>query len=175
MNGEVLDVVHNYNYLGVKIDDKLSFESFMREKCNKVNMRIHQLSKLRKFITTNVARLIYKQTILPVVEYADQMVESGPMDKIKRLQGLQDKAVKIIDNKAHPEMDISALSTFYRVDPLKERRAEHLCVIMLRFSKNNRYVDNSRPEFHLRNRNKIKFKTVKRVLEKYLKSPFSRI
>ena len=41
LNGEVLDTVHIYNYLGVKLDDKLSFDSFLKEKCNKVNMRIH--------------------------------------------------------------------------------------------------------------------------------------
>ena len=174
LNGEILDIVHIYNYLGVKIDDKLSFEPFLREKCNKVNMRIYQLSKLRKYITINVASLIYKQTILPAIEYADQMVESGPSDKIDRLQVLQEKAVRIIDNKAHPEMDTTLLSNYYRIIPLKERRAEHLCVSMLRLSKDDRYLDNSRPKIHLRNRHKIRFKTFKRVHEKYLKSPISR-
>ena len=174
LNGEILDIVHVYNYLGVKIDDKLSFEPFLKEKCNKVNMRIYQLSRLRKYITRNVASLIYKQTILPVVEYADQMVESGPSDKVDRLQVLQEKAVKIIDNKEHPEMDIPILSNYYRIAPLKERRAEHLCVLMLRRSKDEMYLDNSRPEIHLRNRNKIKFNTFKRIHEKYLRSPISR-
>ena len=102
------------------------------------------------------------------------MVESGPKDKVDRLQVLQEKAVRLIDNNEHPEMDIHILSNYYRIVPLKERRAEHLCLIMLRRSTDTRYLDNSRPEIHLRNRNKIKFKTAKRVHEKFLKSPISR-
>ena len=43
LNGETLDRVYNYNYVGVKIDDKLSFDAFLKEKCNRVNMRIYQL------------------------------------------------------------------------------------------------------------------------------------
>ena len=89
-----MDIVTGYNYLGVTIDDGLSFEGFL--KGNKVNARIYQLSKIRKYITSDIACNIYKQTILPLVEYADLIVESGPPDKIARLQRLQDKAVRII-------------------------------------------------------------------------------
>ena len=173
LNGEVLDTVHHYNYLGVIIDDRLCFDSFLKEKCNKVNMRVYQLSKLRKYITSNVASLIYKQTILPVVEYADQIVDSAPADKIDRLRVLQNNALRIIDNKEHPDLDTTGLSNYYRVTPLKERRAEHLSLVMYRFSKKDKYIERSRPEVDLRNRNKIKFKAHKRVHEKYPKSPLS--
>ena len=80
LNGEILDVVHKYNYLGVIIDDDLTFNSFLNEKYDKVN----QLSRLRKLSTSKIACLIYKQTILPVCEYADEMVESGPTDKVNK-------------------------------------------------------------------------------------------
>ena len=128
-------------------------------------MQIYELTKLRKYITRNVACLIYKQTILPVVEYAD---------KIDRLRTLQDKAIRTIANKEHPCLDIVALSTHYRIAPLQERRADHPSLILYRLSKDDRYIEKRRPEIHLRNRNKIKFKTHKRVYEKYLKSPHPR-
>ena len=109
-----------------------------------------------------------------LVEYADQMVEAGPADKIERLQTLQDRAVRIIDNKEHPKMDKTELSLYYRISPLKERRAEHLSAVMYRLSTDSWYLDIARPEIHLRNQNKIKFKTHNRVHEKYLKSNISR-
>ena len=65
--------VHTYNYLGVEIDDCLTCESFLKQKCNRVNSKVYQLGKLWKFITKDVACLIYKQTILSVIEYADIM------------------------------------------------------------------------------------------------------
>ena len=67
----------------------------------------------------------------------------------------------------------SALLSNYRITPLKEHRAEHLSAVMYLFSKDDKYLDNSRPEINLWNRNKVKLKTFKRVHEKYLKSPFS--
>ena len=78
LSGAQLDIVHSHNYLGVVIDDKLTFEEFLKIKCNKNNVRIYQLGKSRKFLRPNSATLIYKQTILPVIEYADMMIESGP-------------------------------------------------------------------------------------------------
>ena len=173
LNRSQLDTVRNYNYLGVTIDDCLNFDVFLTEKYNKANLRVHQLSKLRKFITSQVANRIYKQTILPVVEYADLMVESGPRDGVTRLQGLQDKALRIIDNKKHPTLDVEGLSHYYRVTPLKSRRAEHLNAFMYGLSKKHEYIEKTRPSINLRSRNKVKFINYKRRYEKYLKSPLS--
>ena len=38
VDGEILDNVHSYNYLGVVVDDMLSFADFVEQKYNKVNM-----------------------------------------------------------------------------------------------------------------------------------------
>ena len=58
-------IVSSDNYLGVILDDQLTFDSFVKEKCNKVNMRVYQPGKMRKYITSNIASLIYKQTVYP--------------------------------------------------------------------------------------------------------------
>ena len=99
LNGERLDTVRTYNYLGVITDDCLTFENFLKEKGNKMNALIYQLGKLRKYVKSDIASLIYKQTILPITEYADLIVDAGPLDKVNRLQRLQDKAIRIIDNE----------------------------------------------------------------------------
>ena len=174
LNDVELDCVHSYNYLGVIIDDKLTFGSFLKEKCGRVNQRIYQLGKMRKFITRNIANLIYKQTILPISEYADLMVESGPKGDIDRLQTLQDKALRIVDNNYHKTLDGDMLSNLYRVMPLKLRRAEHLGLVMYRLSAVDDHIEQPQPYMQLRNTNKIKFKQYKRQHEKYLKSPMSR-
>ena len=90
LRGTKLDSVHSFNYLDVVIDDKLTFNNFVKEKCNKVNLRIYQFSMMRKYITCDIANLICKQTILPISEYADLMMESGPKSDVNKLQDLQD-------------------------------------------------------------------------------------
>ena len=174
LNGTELDIVHCYNYLGVIIDDTLSFTSFLKEKCNKVNARIYQLGRMRKYISNDIASLIYKQTILPICEYADLMVESSPAGNIARLQTLQDRALRIIDNKKHRALDVDVLANLYRITPLKLRRAEHLGLIMYRLSAEDHYIKRNRPNVNLRSNNRIKFIQHNRQYEKYLKSPLSR-
>ena len=40
---EKLDTVNNYNYLGVIIDDRLTFEKILKAKGNKVNSRLYKM------------------------------------------------------------------------------------------------------------------------------------
>ena len=39
-----LDNVYSYNYLGVIVDDMLSFDKFIEDKYNKANFCIHQFN-----------------------------------------------------------------------------------------------------------------------------------
>ena len=71
-----LEEVLSCNYLGVIID-KMLFDRFLKEKCNKINVRLYQLGKLRKFITPDSANIVYKQTIVLLFDYADFLIESG--------------------------------------------------------------------------------------------------
>ena len=78
-------MVYEYNYLGVLIDNTLKFQLFVDDKYNKVNYKIYQLNKIRLYITAEIANTIYKQTILPLMDYGDFMVESGPIARVNRL------------------------------------------------------------------------------------------
>ena len=174
LNGKLLDQVSSYNYLGVSIDDKLTFEKFLKEKYGKVHSRVYQLGKMRKYIGSNTACLIYKQMILSLSDYADVMIKSGPQGDVSRLERLHDRAVKIIDNNVHPNLTVENLMHVYRIRPISQRQDEHLCSLIYRLSKNPTLLEHTRPRVHLRDRRKIKFKTYKRTYEKYLKSPLAR-
>ena len=54
----------------------LSTLLFADSKYNKVNFRVLQLVRMRKYIIEDVALAFYKQMILPFFDYADFMVES---------------------------------------------------------------------------------------------------
>ena len=49
------------------------------------------------------------------------MVESGPMDKITRLQALQEKAIRIVDNNEYRGLGV-VLANHYRLQPLNHHR-----------------------------------------------------
>ena len=74
---EDLENTCRYNYLGVIIDDKLSFNDFVENKDNKTHILVCQLGKLCNYISTSIASLMYKETIiLPLLDYSNFMVES---------------------------------------------------------------------------------------------------
>ena len=52
-------------------------------------MRVYQLGKVRKLITTDTECTTYKQTILPVLDCGDFMTESALKTRYDRLEKLQ--------------------------------------------------------------------------------------
>ena len=57
---------------------------FVDGKYNKVNYKVYQLKRIRPYITVEIANTIYKQTILPLMDYGDFMIESGPIARVLR-------------------------------------------------------------------------------------------
>ena len=104
-----LGYVSSYTYLGVLVDNKLSFDEFVNAKFNKVNFRIIQLIRLRKDITEEIAVTIHKQMIIPLLDYADFLVESASKTKIEKLEKLQEKALICISNVCHEQINVAQL------------------------------------------------------------------
>ena len=62
-------------------------------------LNFYKLKKLRKFQTQKAALLIYKNMILPILEYGDIYMASATKENRKKLQTLQNKALKCALNK----------------------------------------------------------------------------
>ena len=137
-------------------------------------MRVYQLGKMRKYIDSGIANTIYKQTIVPLFDYVDFLMDGGPKYYRDRLTNLHEKAVMIIDCNMHNNVGIKEMEYMYNLQPPSRRRAEHHASIMYRLSKGDCLLDTLRPEIHLRSRKKVKFKYPFRNMQKLLKSPLSR-
>ena len=55
--------------LGLTIDSSLSFKAHIKSVCNKVNVKVSALRRVRKFVPSKVMVNIYKAFILPHLEY----------------------------------------------------------------------------------------------------------
>ena len=174
MGDSTLQNVNTYNYLGVIIDNELLLTEFLKQKCNKINQRLYQFAKMRKFLTSHLANTLYKQVILPLFDYADFLIDGGPMYYIRKIDNLHEKAVKIIDCNKHRIDDLNVLENVYFLERPERWRKEHHCMIKYRLSKFGENIDTYRPTIRLRSRKKVKFKSNKRNLEKILKSPLYR-
>ena len=87
--------VKTFNYLGVILDDQLSFTTYYNYVKRRIENKIFVLSKLRKYIDCKTAILIYKQAILPLAEYAGFVLTSCSIGQRHELQVLQNNALRL--------------------------------------------------------------------------------
>ena len=89
-----------FKYLGVVLDDTLSFNDhvdFVRMKVSKI---LRKFSRIRPSLTLEAANRLYKAMVLRVLDYYDSVWHEcgqGNRDKIERLQR---RAARIVHFKA---------------------------------------------------------------------------
>ena len=71
LNGNILNRVCSYKYLGFILDDHLNFNKHINDMCNILTHKLYILSKIRRYITVEASILIFKTMILPIMEYGD--------------------------------------------------------------------------------------------------------
>ena len=91
---KTLQRAKTYTYLGIKLDEQLSLEKRANSLISKVSNKIYHLSQIRSFITKKAAILIYKNMILPILEYGDIFLHSASQKIRKKLQTLKNKALR---------------------------------------------------------------------------------
>ena len=71
INHCILHRTANYTYLGVTLDEQLSFDLHVKKTISKVSAKLLQLRKIRPYITEKAALLVYKNMVLSITEYRD--------------------------------------------------------------------------------------------------------
>ena len=171
---EDIVTVESFVYLGVNIDNNLNFEKFISGTIGRVQGRLITLARIRKLLDMKTSTLIYKQTILPIIDYVSVLVNSSTQRKISKLQPLQNRAVRVIKKltgyisteemeKLHKELHLKLLG---------ERRKMFMLSLMYKLSKEEDNVERYRPEMLLRTGPKVKMKIAFTNKERVLRSPY---
>ena len=141
INGTALQYVHNFHYLGVKLDDKLNFEAHANECIKMVSYKLYLLTKIRGYIDKEQAITIFKSKIIPYFDYGDIFLYKIQVKTKNTLDRLQNCVLRIVLGKdtryngwrVHQE----AKTPF-----LNDRRICHLENFAYKRHLNERYVDN---------------------------------
>ena len=89
MGGKSLERVDNYKYLGVYLDEALTFSNHIDYLYNLSVYKLKMIGRTRDFIDTNTALLLYKSLILPIYHYCDVVYNSMGEENKQRMQRLQ--------------------------------------------------------------------------------------
>ena len=171
-----LSEVELYKYLGLHIDNNLNFQAHHKKLVSQVHLKLSQFRKIRCFINRKAAILIYKCTILPVLEYADFIQDQGVAYVNKAIQKLQNFGLLIAHNQhmlSFDQRDSSeTLHRNSRMSRLVHRRSLHLLQFAFKLKMKDDLLDLR--EIPTRRRVGIVFSLVKSNHYKFSKNPYYR-
>ena len=71
INGTSVEFSTVFKYLGIKLDDSLSYSEHVRYVATNVSQKLGLMSRIRHLLTSESANRLYKAMILPLLEYCD--------------------------------------------------------------------------------------------------------
>lgn len=169
-NGRPLSRVEKYTYLGLIIDDKMSFTSHINHLVSKAYNKIYMLGKIRKYINPKIAIQIFKTYILSQLEYCSHLLIGTNNTTFTKLQKAANQALRICFN-APPLTSNFKLHATAKVLPLKYRRDIALLKQMYICARDPRYVEKTGNR-RGRSANNIRIESAFPKTEKYKKSAF---
>ena len=126
-----LKFVDKYKYLGVNLDKELTLNSLLSDVKKSVLQKLFTLRKLRYYITEKTSLSIYKQTILPIFDYAGFMLIACNKSDRNDLQVIQNDALRTCYNvKRRDRLSISKMHKTSNLLSLEQRRTFQLLGLM---------------------------------------------
>ena len=98
INNTSLDYTQHFNFLGINIDDTLSWSNHIHDVSNKISKVNGMLSKLKSVFPTYILTTLYNSLILSLLSYGLSVWFYGNCD---RLRVLQKKAIRNIFKVPH--------------------------------------------------------------------------
>lgn len=113
-------------YLGVTLDGHLTWNQHITEVCNKLKRYFKLFYCIRNLVNINQVKIIYYAFIYSRIKYGISTFGFTDDNKLKRLQILQNKLLKVLlakgyrysTNKLHNELDIIKVKDIAKVDSL---------------------------------------------------------
>ena len=174
IDNQAIERVYKYTYLGVILDPILNYDKQISATVARVSGKVKQLRRVREFLNTQAALLVYKNMILPILEYADIFVTAASKENRDKLQVLQNRALRTVfqvDRYHSTEL----LHDEAKLLRLRYRRETHILQFMYTKSKDTNFCKKStrrrsRIGVKTRSQKKCNFILGKPSTEKYKRS-----
>lgn len=96
IDGTIIEQVQTFKYLGVIIDLNLRFSEHRNSCVRNALSKFHLLGKIREFMLTSTAVVLYKTMILPYLEFGSVFLLNRCDADIERLQKTQNRCLRFI-------------------------------------------------------------------------------
>ena len=127
--------VNETKFLGVIIDDKLTFQQHIKQTENKISKGLYALRTIKNILPKKHLKLIYHALISPHLSYGIPFWHNSTKQHLHRLTILQKKAIRIITNTQY-NTPSSPLFKQERILPLEKLHQAELQKLMYRIHHN---------------------------------------
>jgi len=104
IDNNTLDHVNAIKFLGVHIDNNLTWKDHINIICKKISKNIGAISKLRHYVDLDTLRVVYYSLVYPYLQYGALIWGNTYKSRLKPIDVLNNKAVRIMtfsDYRAH--------------------------------------------------------------------------
>ena len=139
LSNQILERVCSYKYLGLTLDECLTYNKHVKEMNRLVSHKLYLLSKVRRYITTTACINIFKTMILSVIEYCDIVYAGTTCANLNSIDNLFYRGLRIcMYTNNHLSREI--LCQECKIAPLVNRRLAHLLVFMHKQTNNKSLI-----------------------------------
>ena len=152
------------------LDSQLNYKLHVNRMVSNVSGKLKQLRRMRSFLDTRAAVLVYKSMMLPLLEYGDIFLSATTIEKRNKLQVLQNKGLRCALNKDARECS-DDIHEEAKIHKLKFRREQHLLNFMYDWSLDStKWKVKSGSAMQTRSHKKRLLYTKRKQTEKFKKS-----
>lgn len=98
INGDLIERVNGVKYLGIKIDDKLTFEGQSAITTKKAVSKTNLLFRISKNLTFDTKKVIFNSIVMPAFQYCSTIYLASNKEEIAQMQIIQNRAMRLILN-----------------------------------------------------------------------------
>ena len=142
MNGVDIDYLKSFSYLGMILDDTMSLIPLCKDVKKRISNRFFMLRKIRKYLTFDAAVLVYKQTILPIIDYAGFLLVATRKEDRNDLQKIQNEVLRCCNNtKLSDRVSTRTLHAKCKIISIEQHMRKQLLWLMYILSRDKAFFD----------------------------------
>ncbi len=129
VDGEKLDQVDHYKYVGVTIDSHLSWDKHLDKVVAKAKFKLMLMRKNKAYINQDLLKLMYTGLIRPNLEYCGALFTKLTKKQTQKLEVLQNDAMRVILGKGRRDSATEMRENLH-IPTLQSRRYVKLASII---------------------------------------------
>ena len=122
INDTSLQNVNEVKYLGITLDQNLTWESHINELCKKVAPKIELLRRLKYKLPIDQLKTVYQSIVQPHIDYAITVWGYAANVHVQKIQRLQNRAARILTSNYDCFTSVSSLLEQLGLQSILERR-----------------------------------------------------